>query len=107
MRRSAEERREEIAAVVADNPLAGVADVPKLQHVLFLAEPLDPARAEEVAALAVEPERIVVREREIHAWYPAGMQKSKLARSLAGTKLGVATDRNWATVLKLLEMCDG
>jgi uncharacterized protein (DUF1697 family) len=99
--------RDELAAVVEDNPLAGVADVPKLQHVLFLAEPLGPARAEEVAALAVEPERVVVREREIHAWYPDGMQKSRLARSLAGTKLGVATDRNWATVLKLLEMCGG
>lgn len=99
--------RDEIAAVVEDNPLRGVADVPKLQHVLFLAEPLDPARAEEVAGLAMAPEQVVVREREIHAWYPDGMQNSKLARSLAGTKLGVATDRNWATVLKLLEMCDG
>jgi uncharacterized protein (DUF1697 family) len=99
--------RDELAAVVEDNPLRDVAHVPKLQHVLFLAEPLDPARAEEVAGLAVAPEQVVVREREIHAWYPDGMQNSRLARSLAGTKLGVATDRNWATVLKLLEMCGG
>jgi uncharacterized protein (DUF1697 family) len=99
--------RDELAAVVADNPLGDVADVPKLQHVLFLAEPLPPAAAEEVGKLAVEPERLVAREREIHAWYPGGMQKSKLARALAGKTLGVATDRNWTTVLKLLEMCGG
>ena len=97
--------RDELAAVVEDNPLGDVADVPKLQHVLFLAEPLSPAAAKEVEALAADPERVVARKREIHAWYPDGMHSSKLARALAGKTLGVATDRNWATVLKLLEMC--
>jgi uncharacterized protein (DUF1697 family) len=44
--------------------------------------------------------------REIYAWHPDGVARSKLWNGLAG-KLGVtATARNWNTVLALLEMAD-
>jgi uncharacterized protein (DUF1697 family) len=55
---------------------------------------------------AVAPtERFVVRGREVYAWHPAGVARSKLWALLAGDKLGVtATSRNWTTLTKLLEL---
>ena len=47
----------------------------------------------------------MIRGREVYAWHPDGIQRSKLAALLANSKLGVtATARNWNTVEKLLEM---
>jgi uncharacterized protein (DUF1697 family) len=52
-----------------------------------------------------EPEQLVVSGREIYAWHPSGVARSKLWGRLAGRGLGVtATARNWATVTKLLEL---
>ena len=45
--------------------------------------------------------------REIYVLYANGMGRSELAKRLGKAKLGVtATDRNWNTVTKLLEMAD-
>ena len=55
-----------------------------------------------------ESERIAVHGREVYAWHPDGVARSKLWNALAGKGLGVtATARNWTTVCKLLEMADG
>src|SRR5205823_1198229 len=52
-----------------------------------------------------QPEQLVVSGREIYAWHPKGVARSKLWAALAGRGLGVtATARNWTTVKKLLEM---
>jgi uncharacterized protein (DUF1697 family) len=97
--------RKQLAAVVKLNPLGDVADDPKRYQVSFLSEELAP---DVVAALqgAVAPsERLVVRPRELYAWHPEGVARSKLWNSLAGKGLGVtATARNWTTVNTLLEM---
>ena len=59
-------------------------------------------------AAAVEPERVVFHGREIYAWHPEGVARSKLWNALAGKGLGVtATARNWTTVTTLLEMAGG
>ena len=43
--------------------------------------------------------------RELYAWHPDGVGRSKLWTKLAGQTLGVrATARNWTTVTTLLEM---
>jgi uncharacterized protein (DUF1697 family) len=95
----------ELAAVVEDDPLGHLAEVPKLHHVVFLAEPIDREAAAMVEAADVAPEAVAVREREVHAWYPEGMRKSRLARMLTDQRLrGVGTARNWTTVQTLLEM---
>ena len=64
-----------------------------------------------VAALgtsAVEPEALAIHGREIYAWHPDGVARSKLWNGLAGKGLGVtATARNWTTVKTLLEMAGG
>ena len=99
--------RDELAAVVRRNPFDGVADNPKRYQVTFLASELDPEVVARVEAAAVEPERVVVDGREVYAWHPDTIARSKLWTLLAGPKLGVtATARNWTTVTKLLELAD-
>jgi uncharacterized protein (DUF1697 family) len=56
---------------------------------------------------AAPTERVVAEGREIYAWHPEGVARSKLWAMLAGKGLGVtATARNWTTVTKLLELAD-
>ena len=56
---------------------------------------------------AAEKERVVLLGREIYAWHPDGIGRSRLWTLLAGRGLGVtATARNWTTVTTLLELAD-
>jgi uncharacterized protein (DUF1697 family) len=96
---------EELAEVVARNPLADVAVDPKRYQVSFLEAELEPATLERIDALRAEPERLVAIGRELYAWHPNGIGRSKLWAKLASTGLGVrATARNWTTVEALLDM---
>lgn len=96
---------EELAEVVARNPLADVAVNPKRYQVSFLESELDPAVLERIAAARAEPERLVAIGRELYAWHPDGIGRSKLWAKLGGSGLGVrSTARNWTTVTTLLEM---
>ena len=97
--------RDELAAVVAHDPLGGVADSEKLYQVTFCAKAPDEQALAKVAERAVEGERIVARGREIYAWFPHGVGRSKLAAQLGRQDLGVvATARNWTTVTRLLAL---
>ncbi len=99
--------RDELAEVVRRNPLADVATNPKRYQVSFLAAEPDPERLEKIRVLALEAERLVAIGRELYAWHPDGVARSKLWAALAGKGLGVtATARNWTTVTTLLEMAD-
>jgi uncharacterized protein (DUF1697 family) len=76
--------------------------------VTFLAAKPSRKLVNELAALANEGERLAARGRELYAWHPAGVARSKLWARLAGKDLRVsATSRNWTTVTKLLELADG
>jgi uncharacterized protein (DUF1697 family) len=97
--------RSQLAAVVKANPLGDVADDPKRYQVSFLGEkpPADLVRRMEERA--TESERVVASGREIYAWHPDGVARSKLWNELAGKGLGItATARNWTTVTTLLDM---
>ena len=97
--------RDELADVVERNPLADVATDPKRYQVSFLSEALPAERVEELNAVAAKAERLIASGRELYAWHPNGVARSKLWAKLAGTGLGVkATARNWKTVETLLEM---
>jgi uncharacterized protein (DUF1697 family) len=99
--------RDELAEVVKRNPLARVATSPKRYQVSFLAERPDPAVVDRLQSLAVKGERLVADGRELYAWHPEGVARSRLWAALAGPSLGVtATARNWTTVTKLLELAD-
>jgi uncharacterized protein (DUF1697 family) len=97
--------RTQLASVVKRNPLGDVADNPKRYQVSFLSAKLDAATLAKLKAAAVEPERFEAHGRELYAWHPDGVARSKLWNALAGKGLGVvATARNWTTVTTLLEM---
>jgi uncharacterized protein (DUF1697 family) len=98
----------ELAKVVERNPLAQVAKNPKRYQVTFLEKKPAPALVRKLEEVAAPGERVVAEGREIYAWHPEGVARSKLWAALAGKGLGVtATARNWTTVTKLLELADG
>jgi uncharacterized protein (DUF1697 family) len=100
--------RSELAKIVDRNPLADVAKEPKRYQVTFLERQLPSGTLDRLAGLAAESERFVAQGRELYAWHPAGVARSKLWAGIASSKLGVAaTSRNWATVTALLELADG
>jgi uncharacterized protein (DUF1697 family) len=100
--------RDELADVVARNPLGNVVTEPKRYQVSFLSAAPHPSVIERLQAQAVPSERLVAIGRELYAWHPEGVARSKLWAALAGPKLGVkATARNWTTVTTLLEMAGG
>ncbi|MGY1723358.1 DUF1697 domain-containing protein [Blastococcus sp. SYSU DS0533] len=94
---------EEMAAVLATDPLGHVATDPARYAVTFYAEPLDPER---VAALpAAEGGEYVVRGREVYVWLRDGFQHSRTAGWKWDQLLGATgTNRNWNTVRKLVEL---
>lgn len=97
--------RAELASVVRRNPLGKVADDPKRYQVTFLAGKPPRKLVDELAAVAEPPERFEAHGRELYAWHPAGVARSKLWAKLGGRNLGItATSRNWTTVEKLLEL---
>jgi uncharacterized protein (DUF1697 family) len=99
--------RDELAEVVRQDPLGKVATNPKRYQVSFLESEPDPKVVERMTALAADGERVEAIGREIYAWHPEGVARSKLWAGLAGKGLGMrATARNWTTVTALLEMAD-
>jgi uncharacterized protein (DUF1697 family) len=100
--------RDELAEVVRRDPLGDVATEPKRYQVTFLSAEPDPEIVERLGGLAAESERFAAHGRELYAWHPDGVARSRLWTELAGQGLGVtATSRNWNTVRKLLELADG
>jgi uncharacterized protein (DUF1697 family) len=99
--------RDELAAVIELNPLAEVVDDPKRYQVSFLSAEPEAAAIAAIAAADVAPERFVHRGRELYAWHPGGIQRSRLVKLISDKRLGVtATARNWNTVTKLLTLAD-
>jgi uncharacterized protein (DUF1697 family) len=97
--------RAELAKVIRHDPLGDLADQEKLYQVSFCAEKPAKEAVDKLAERAVEGERVLLDGREIYAWFPHGVGRSKLAAQLSKQKLGtVVTARNWTTVKKLLEL---
>jgi uncharacterized protein (DUF1697 family) len=99
--------RAQLARVVERNPLAKVAKDPKRYQVSFLDAMPSREVVRRIEDAADAKERVVVHGREVYAWHPDTIARSKLWALLAGQNLGVtATARNWTTVQKLLELAD-
>jgi uncharacterized protein (DUF1697 family) len=99
--------RTQLAQVVKRNPLGKVAKNPKRYQVSFLEKKPSAALVRKLEELATPAERLAAHGREIYAWHPEGVARSKLWAALAGKDLGItATARNWTTVTKLLELAD-
>lgn len=98
----------ELARIVKANPLGKVATEPKRYQVTFLESQLPPAVLRQLEDVAAPEERVVARGREVYAWHPGGVARSKLWAKLAGKGLGVtATSRNWTTVEALHDLAGG
>jgi uncharacterized protein (DUF1697 family) len=99
--------RDELAAVLKRNPLRGVVTNPKRYQVSFLSAPLSEAVGKRLHGLVAGSEALAIDDREVYAWHPEGVARSKLSKALGGKALGVtATSRNWTTVETLLQMAD-
>ncbi len=99
--------RDELAAVVRCNPLGEVVADPRRYQVSFLESELAAEQVKRLAALAVGDERLVAIGRELYAWHPDGVARSRLWAGLADRALGVkATARNWTTATALLRIAD-
>ena len=100
--------RDELADVIARDPLGDVADNPSRYVVNFLAREPTAAVKRELARVDMAPERVVLSGREAYSWHPNGIHASALAKLLTEKRLGVSvTARNWNTVTKLLALADG
>ena len=99
--------RDELARVVARNPLGDVADDLKRYLVIFLSDKADRKLVAGVEAAAYEPERFAVHGREVYVWLPVGVHGARLTQNFWERRLRVtATMRNWNTVEKLLALAD-
>jgi uncharacterized protein (DUF1697 family) len=100
--------RDELAAIAADNPFAGVADDPSRHLVLFAREPIGAQAVADLDPADYAPERFALRGRELHLWNPEGISQSEIVKAMTAKRLGVeATGRNWRTVQKLVALADG
>ena len=98
--------RDELAAAIEASPF-DVPDDPRNLHVTFLSGEPDAAAVKKLEDADLGDDELAFLGREIYVLYANGMGRSELAKQLGRTKLGVAaTDRNWNTVTKLLEMAD-
>ncbi len=84
----------QLAEAIGNNPfLKPGADLPTPQAIAKL----DPERS--------RPDTFVVHNREVYLHLPNGVAGTKVTNSYFDSKLAtVSTGRNWATVLKLLEL---
>lgn len=99
--------RDELAAAIARNPLAGAEDSPSRFLVFFLSAVPDPKLLAALDPAAYAPDEFRALGRELYARFPNGINQSKLVLALGGKRLGVVpTARNWATVNKLLALAD-
>lgn len=107
--------RDELASVIEANPYP---DEPKPQYVhgVFLSSEPDQARRDQVEATVNffsekgSRDEATYRGRVLYLHTPDGFGTSELAKALVTKKtspVATGTARNWATITKLMALCDG
>jgi uncharacterized protein (DUF1697 family) len=93
--------RDELATVIADNPLLPLATDHSRLLVFILANPTHRKRIQALSAQDWAPEALAIGKRAAYVWCPTGVLDSRAAAAL-GQQLGDATTaRNWSTLCKL------
>lgn len=96
----------ELNAVVAGNPLVGIAVNPSRLIVVFLFDPQDLQRLEPLAQQDWAPEAVALGVQVAYLWCPQGVLASRVLDAV-GRVLGEAlTTRNWRTVTKLHKLTE-
>jgi len=95
-------RASELAAVIDENPLLGIATDPTRLLVSLRMRTVDPRPLQQLLGQDWSPEALAPGAHATYLWCPDGVIKSRLAqalRRLPGDNL--TSTRNWATVMKL------
>jgi uncharacterized protein (DUF1697 family) len=99
--------RDELAKIVARDPLREHVTDPKRYLVVFLSAKPDPNLLGEIDEDEVEPDLFRAHGSEIYVWLPEGMQGARLTHAFWEKRLRItATGRNWNTVERLLAAAD-
>lgn len=97
--------QDELADVLATNPLGDVANNASRYLVLFADAKLDASKASDLDADELAPEAFAIHGREAYLWLPNGVQRSPLAKAMNEKRFGVRlTGRNFRTVEKLASL---
>lgn len=99
---------DELNDVIAHNPYRaeGEAEPSKLL-VMFLGGAPDPAGVDSILQAHRGPEKFEMSGQEIYVYYPDGMGRSTLDRTLNEKRLKtLATARNWNTILRLSALAE-
>ncbi len=98
----------ELAAVVAADPLAGVATNPSHYLVGFIGGEPSPEAARFVADIDLPPDQVRLIGRELYLWYSVGVLTSPISAIAWDRQLDLpVTMRNWNTVRKLAALASG
>lgn len=92
---------QELADVVANNPLLEIADNPSRLLVAFLANPADRVLLKPLLEQDWAPEAMAIGARVAYLWCPDGVLASRLLKAVSQATGDAVTTRNWATVTKL------
>jgi uncharacterized protein (DUF1697 family) len=95
---------DELAAIVQADPLSAQPQDGSRRHVIFLVDGLPEDVRGWLASDGFAPDTVRPAEREIYVWYERGMSGSETAGRIGKRLPRTATDRNWNTVTKLLEI---
>jgi len=97
----------ELDAVIAANPFGHVTDGARL-YAMFLSAQPDPRLVTEHDPAGLDPGRVMLGDRVIYHWCPAGYSQAPPVAAYTEKKLRVAvTARNWNTVTKLAALASG
>jgi uncharacterized protein (DUF1697 family) len=97
--------RDDVARVVAANPLPEATSQPAQLHVAFLAANPKPDGFSTLEPSQFPDEDIRLGDGVLYIWYRNGVGRSKLTNDVLERRLGVATTlRNWNTVTKLVTL---
>lgn len=98
---------EELAAMVAENPLHDVASDPSRLLAAVLADPADRRKLEPFAAQEWAPDALALGPRVAFLWCADGVLKSPLNAQVSRAMGEAITARNWATMEKLHALASG
>lgn len=97
---------EELEAIVADNPLAGVAKDPSRLLISVLGNPADRSRLEPLTRQSWDPDALALGSRVAYLWCSRGLLESRLAEAVGRVLGEMTTARNWATMQKLCALTE-
>ncbi|MGH9867019.1 MAG: DUF1697 domain-containing protein [Candidatus Polarisedimenticolia bacterium] len=99
--------KNEVAAVIRDNPFADLADNPSWLLVMVMRRPSDRGRLKPLLEKTWHPEALALGKRVAYIWCANGVADSTLWPAVDRALEGTGTTRNMATMARLLALVGG